>query len=300
MNGNFLITGAAGGFGAEFSRRVLEGGGRVVMTDTNTQAGTQLCSSLQQRFGEDSCIFEEHDVTDKAQWKRVWKEAESFFKSKIDTLVNNAGVSPVLGFDICMKINLDGVLHGCSLFEEKQGRHQEGGAGGAGGLVINIASCAGLTRSNKHTAMAYWISKHSVVAMTRTFGNSSVAKKTGVKHVALCPWFAETGIIDPNTRKTVMERSPLKFVPVQKVGEALELAVKEQKTGSLICVLPNAPLIYYPDTLMLQGVLVFLLSKIAGMFGARTVSTGLQSLVLLAVSCLFIYCCHLSLDYAGF
>lgn len=77
--------------------------------------------------------------------------------------------------------------------------------------------------------MAYWISKHSVVAMTRTFGNSSVAKKTGVKHVALCPWFAETGIIDPNTRKTVMERSPLKFVPVQKVGEALELAVKEQK-----------------------------------------------------------------------
>ena len=48
MNGNFLITGAAGGFGAEFSRRVLEGGGRVVMTDTNTQAGTELCSSLQQ------------------------------------------------------------------------------------------------------------------------------------------------------------------------------------------------------------------------------------------------------------
>ena len=77
--------------------------------------------------------------------------------------------------------------------------------------------------------MSYWISKHSAVAITRTFGNSAVANKTGVKHVALCPWFAETGIIDDTTRKTVMERSPLKFVPVERVGEALQLAVEEQR-----------------------------------------------------------------------
>ena len=48
MNGNFLITGAAGGFGKEFSRRVLEGGGRVVLTDKNSQAGTELCQAFQQ------------------------------------------------------------------------------------------------------------------------------------------------------------------------------------------------------------------------------------------------------------
>merc|ERR1719251_698757 len=139
---------------------------------------------------------------------------------------------------------------------------------------------AGLSWSGKHTAMAYWISKHSVVAMTRTFGNSKVAKKTGIKHVALCPWFAETGIIDSSTRQLVMDKSPLKFVPVEKVGEAFQLAVEEQKTGNLICVLPNSPLIYYPDTLHLQGLLVFLLSKIAGIFGARTVSPSLQLLIL--------------------
>ena len=77
--------------------------------------------------------------------------------------------------------------------------------------------------------MAYFISKQSVVSVTRTFGNSSVANKTGVKHVALCPWFAETGIIDDTTRKTVMDKSPLKFVPVERVGDALKLAVEEQK-----------------------------------------------------------------------
>ena len=48
MNGTFLITGAAGGFGKEFSRRVLEGGGRVVLTDKNHQAGTELCQAFQQ------------------------------------------------------------------------------------------------------------------------------------------------------------------------------------------------------------------------------------------------------------
>ena len=48
MNGNFLITGAAGGFGKEFSRRVLEGGGRVVLTDKNSKAGTELCQAFQQ------------------------------------------------------------------------------------------------------------------------------------------------------------------------------------------------------------------------------------------------------------
>ena len=67
----------------------------------------------------------------------AWRLVKSYHENRLYWLV---------------EINLDGVLHGCSLFEEKQGRHQEGGAGGAGGLVINIASCAGLTRSNKHTA----------------------------------------------------------------------------------------------------------------------------------------------------
>ena len=57
------------------------------------------------RFGESSCIFEEHDVTDKDQWERVWAVAEKFFKSKIDILVNNAGVSPLLGFDLCKKVS---------------------------------------------------------------------------------------------------------------------------------------------------------------------------------------------------
>ena len=82
--------------------------------------------------------------------------------------------------------------------------------------------------------------------MTREFGKA--AYKTGIKvgfmnqncfrnlikifsvqHVALCPWFAETAIVDQTTKDLVLKKSPLKFVSVERVGEAFELAVREQR-----------------------------------------------------------------------
>ena len=34
----------------------------------------------------------------------MWDKASEFLDNKIDVLVNNAGVSPKLGYDICMKV----------------------------------------------------------------------------------------------------------------------------------------------------------------------------------------------------
>ena len=48
MEGNFVITGAALGFGKEFSRRVLSSGGRLVMADINQAEGEKTC----QEFGQ--------------------------------------------------------------------------------------------------------------------------------------------------------------------------------------------------------------------------------------------------------
>ena len=115
------------------------------------------------------------------------------------------------------------------------------------------------------------------------------------QHVALCPWFAETAIVDQTTKEMVMAKSPIKFVSVERVGEAFELAAKEQRyqnrlvglfddiqynicilsqllylytcspvhrSGGLIAVLPNTPLVYYPDILQETGLIVYLLSKV--------------------------------------
>ena len=95
------------------------------------------------RFGESSCIFEEHDVTDKDQWERVWAVAEKFFKSKIDILVNNAGVCTMGAvveanydsWDKMIDVNIRSHLH--LLGEFLPGMKERGT-----GHVVNITSVA--------------------------------------------------------------------------------------------------------------------------------------------------------------
>ena len=106
MNGNFIITGGAMGFGKEFSSRVLKAGGRVVIADKNVEEGGKTVDEFKTMFGDDRVMFTELDVTDREEWRRMWEEANNFLNDKIDVLVNNAGVSPKLGFDICMKVSI--------------------------------------------------------------------------------------------------------------------------------------------------------------------------------------------------
>ena len=65
MEVNYIITGAAMGFGKEFSRRVLEGGGRLVLADKNVTAGQETTREFRERFGERVCLFLELDVTER-------------------------------------------------------------------------------------------------------------------------------------------------------------------------------------------------------------------------------------------
>jgi len=295
MNGNFIITGAAMGFGKEFSRRVLVSGGKVVVADKNVEKGKETCRELQEQFGTSSCLFQEIDVTKKEDWETLWSIAEEFFQNQIDVLVNNAGVSPVLGFDLCMKINLEGVLHGCNLFEEKLARYN----GGPGGLVVNTASMAGILYGMDYKSLAYQISKHGVVATTRSYGDEKVLRKTGIKHVAICPWFAETAIIDGFDKEKMRKKLPWDFVPIERVGEAFHRTVTDQRSGSLIVVMPKAPLVYYPDVSFALGVVVFLLSKLAQMFGTKTVHPNMMGLLLFTCIAIVFYLFHLALSFCG-
>ena len=59
-----------------------------------------------QTFGESSVIFVKTDVTESEDWDRLWEKSVEFFGSQINVLVNNAGVSPSLGFERCMQETL--------------------------------------------------------------------------------------------------------------------------------------------------------------------------------------------------
>ena len=52
MDGSFLVTGAAQGFGREFSRRVLLAGGTVLLSDNNPEGGLATTKEFQEVSGK--------------------------------------------------------------------------------------------------------------------------------------------------------------------------------------------------------------------------------------------------------
>jgi len=283
------------GFGREFTRRVLGSGGRVVVADKNTEKGRETCQDFQQKFGESSCLFQEIDVTRKEDWDTLWTISEKFFDNNISVLVNNAGISPLPGFDLCMKVNLEGVLHGCNIFEEKLGQHN----GGPGGLVVNTASIAGLVYGFNQNILSYQISKHGVVAATRSFGHQKVLRKTQIKHVAICPYFANTAILDGFDADKIMKKLPFDALPVERVGEAFQQVVTDQRSGSLLVVIPNCPLVYYPDISEAFPTVVFFLSKLIQLTGVKTVYPNMLCLAYFLVLGAVFFAFHLMLSYLG-
>jgi len=295
MEGNFLITGAAQGFGKEFTRRVLKSGGRVLLSDKNPVGGEETNKAFQEEFGVDRCSFQEADVSIKSDWEKLWSRAESFFGGKVDVLVNNAGVSPVLPFDTVMKVNFDGVVHGAQLFSEKQSIE----SGGAGGLVVNTASIAGILCGMDKNSISYQISKHGVVALTRSFGDPKVVRKTGIKHVAICPWFADTGILEGIDKTRLKKQVKFEFVTVEMVGEAFEQVVRDQKSGSLMMIMSGCRPTYYPDLSFATFVVTCLLSRISGLLGNQVTTVPTLAILASIILLLCAYIFHILLSAVG-
>lgn len=296
MEGNFIVTGAAQGFGKEFTRRVLLKGGRVLLSDKNKDGGQETTTKFQEEFGADKCTFLPIDVCDKEDWERLWTRAEEFLSGKVDVLVNNAGVNPVLfPFDTVMKVNMEGVLNGCHIFEAKRSRLE----GGKGGLIVNVASMAGILTGMPKDSISYEISKHGVVDITRSFGGPKVVKKTGIKHVALCPWFAETGILDGVDKAKLRKLIKLDFVSVERVGEAFEQVVNDQRTGSLMLIMPGCPLTYYPDLTTPITMVSLAISWVSGKLGMDVVTTRFLVVSFLILGLFLCYLTHLLLSSFG-
>ena len=212
MEGNFIITGAAEGFGREFSRRVLTRGGRVVMADINQHLGTNTCQHFQQNFGQNCVMFVRTDVTSHDDWERLWSRAKDFL-GKIDVLVNNAGVSPSLGFERCMEeyealsnpitrsSHFRSILvASCSavvcLRGSRAGPWEDPADSWSTPPPVppspTTCSTTGEVLSPVQSpdlitipSISYQISKHGVATVTRSFGREDSVARTGIKVLTL-------------------------------------------------------------------------------------------------------------------
>ncbi|MER5776838.1 glucose 1-dehydrogenase [Streptomyces sp. NPDC002039] len=135
-----VVTGGARGLGAATARAVVDGGGKVLITDVLETEGAETAAEL-----GDAARFLRHDVTSEADWAAALDHALAEF-GRMDGLVNNAGVATgrflehesIEHFRRVVDINLVGTFIGIKTAIPLLRAN-------GGGSIVNISSAAGLT-----------------------------------------------------------------------------------------------------------------------------------------------------------
>jgi NAD(P)-dependent dehydrogenase (short-subunit alcohol dehydrogenase family) len=207
-----VITGAAGGIGAETARRFREEGAKVVGVDLAEAEGVDLSIPC--------------DVSDEDAVKAMYDRAVAEF-GRLDVLFNNAGISPdddVSVLDTTLEswqrvqdVNLRSVFVCC-----KHGipRLLESG----GGSVINTASFVAVMGAAT-SQISYTASKGAVLALSRELGVEFARR--GVRVNALCPGPVDTPLLrelyaaDPEQAKRRMVHLPMgRFAEAREIADA--------------------------------------------------------------------------------
>ena len=205
-----VITGAAGGIGAETARRFREEGAKVVGVDLAAVDDVDLSIAC--------------DVADEDAVRAMYDQAVEAFGG-LDVLFNNAGISPdddVSVLDTSLEawqrvqdVNLRSVFVCC-----KHGipRLLESG----GGSVINTASFVAVMGAAT-SQISYTASKGAVLALSRELGVEFARR--GVRVNALCP-----GPVDTPLLRELYAADPeqaarrLVHLPMGRFAEAREIA----------------------------------------------------------------------------
>jgi 3alpha(or 20beta)-hydroxysteroid dehydrogenase len=136
-----LVTGGAQGLGEGMAQALAAAGAKVVIADVQDDLGVKVAESLGDGHG-----YVHLDVTNDAAWEAAVGDAVRLLGG-LDVLVNNAGVeitSLIVDLDPdAVRRQLEVNLLGTSLGLKHAFRTMRpGGAAGAGGVVVNIASVA--------------------------------------------------------------------------------------------------------------------------------------------------------------
>jgi NAD(P)-dependent dehydrogenase (short-subunit alcohol dehydrogenase family) len=205
-----VITGAAGGIGAESARLFAQEGARVVGVDLNPGAEGELAI--------------EADVTDEQQVRDMYERTKAEL-GRIDVLFNNAGINPTDDTSVLetsleawqrvQDVNLRSVFlcckHGIPHLLEA-----------AGGSVINTASFVAVMGAAV-SQISYTASKGGVLALSRELGVEFARR--GVRVNALCPGPVRTPLLE-NLFASDPEKAARRLVhlPMGRFAEAREIA----------------------------------------------------------------------------
>jgi NAD(P)-dependent dehydrogenase (short-subunit alcohol dehydrogenase family) len=193
-----LVSGANRGIGLAVARALYEAGYTLSL-------GVRSLDSLDEVVGSwepDRVLIHIYDAQD-TDTHRDWVEATLARFSRIDGLVNNAGIALDVDLeddddtdlDRLWSVNVKGPL---SMIRKTLPSLRESGAG----RVVNVASIAG--KAVFGSGIGYSLSKFGLVALSHATRHSGWAD--GVRCTALCPGYVST---DMTTQVETIERDDM-------------------------------------------------------------------------------------------
>ena len=219
-----IVTGAASGLGLASSKKLIQEGARVVLTDINQQALETIKEHLSE-FSETQYSTEYLDVTSEESWQEILEKVELEY-GKINILINSAGIS--LGSDIVStdfevwkkvhQVNLDSVFLGCKYAIPKIATY-------GSGSIINLSSISGIV-AGWNTA-AYNSSKAGVRLLTKSVALYCAKKGYDVRCNSIHPAFVNTPILDPIKQAFGDDEAVRKLarqIPMNKIGDTDDVA----------------------------------------------------------------------------
>lgn len=204
-----IITGGARGLGEAQARRIVQDGGRVLITDVLDEPGKALAAEL-----GTAAEFAHHDVTSAESWEAAVAHCEKHF-GLVNALSNNAGIvifKPMMEttedeFRRVIDVNLVGVFLGMQTAVPAMLRS-------GGGAIVNLSSTAGM--QGYKNIISYVASKWGVRGMTKAAA------------LELAPQGIRVNSVHPGTTQTDMTADrgdpSGSLIPMQRRGQPSEIA----------------------------------------------------------------------------
>jgi short-subunit dehydrogenase len=213
-----VVTGASSGIGRITARMFAERGARVVIGARNVEALGDLAQRIKQAGGQ--AVAVPTDVSERHQVDHLARAAVDHF-GRIDTWVNNAGVSVYATFDKLtdaeirrvMDVNFMGTVYGV------QAALPIMRASGSG-TIINVASIAGKRAIPLQSV--YSASKFAIVGLGEALRTELAGKGLEINVCTVCPPSVNTPFFDH--ARTKEGRAPKPLPPVyepETIAEAI-------------------------------------------------------------------------------
>lgn len=181
-----LVTGGANGIGYSTAKALLQRGAKAVaLIDLSDSGGENAATELQNEFGQDRATFIICDVSKADEFTECFKNVADTFES-LDIVVNVAGIMDDAEWEHMVDVNYKGVVRGTILGLNHMGKHK----GGAGGVIVNMSSIAGL--QGNPLAPIYGGTKHAVLGFSLAL--KCYHEKTGVRVLTICPGLTTTAM----------------------------------------------------------------------------------------------------------